>query len=227
MNEDGGRLNGLALLSQFVTDKESLSYVRKRNIQIKRWEQARQKRIEAGLAADPAQPDPSVLAAMMEQFRAQMAAKPVQQKSFHPDLGSALQKQDAQKNYIVRKRFGANRHIKPKWNDPNPVKYGGPYGMQHMKEQLDTGYQRLRKEHLETLEEQRKASLSPEEREEEERLEEAERLFVEQNRARITDLNDVKKYTIDSTLRPHERSFLIQPEKPSNRKRIPQIFGQP
>ena len=99
--------------------------------------------------------------------------------------------------------------------------------MQHMKEQLDTGYQRLRKEHLETLEEQRKASLSPEEREEEERLEEAERLFVEQNRARITDLNDVKKYTIDSTLRPHERSFLIQPEKPSNRKRIPQIFGQP
>ena len=32
MNEDGERLNGLALLSQFVTDKESLSYVRKRNI---------------------------------------------------------------------------------------------------------------------------------------------------------------------------------------------------
>lgn len=78
MNEDGGRLNGLALLSQFVTDKASLSYVRKRNIQIKRWEQARQKRVEAGLPADPPQPDPAILASMVEQFQAQMVAKPVQ-----------------------------------------------------------------------------------------------------------------------------------------------------
>ena len=98
--------------------------------------------------------------------------------------------------------------------------------MQQMKEQLDTGYQRLRREHLEGVEEQRKASLSQEELEEEERQNEETRLFVEHNRAKITDLNEVKKYTIDATLQPHERSFLIQPEKPSNRKRIPQIFGQ-
>ena len=39
--------------------------------------------------------------------------------------------------------------------------------MQQMKEQLDTGYQRLRREHLEGVEEQRKASLSQEELEEE------------------------------------------------------------
>jgi hypothetical protein len=131
LNDEGSRLNGLALLSQFVTDKQSLTYVRKRNIQKKRWEAARQKRIAAGLEADPPQPDPGILEAMVNQFKSQMTIKPLKQKSFHPDLGSpsSATKQDAQKNYIVRRRFGTNRHERPPWKDPNPVKYGGHYGM--------------------------------------------------------------------------------------------------
>tara|TARA_B110000285_G_scaffold223778_1_gene279752 strand:- start:10 stop:210 length:201 start_codon:yes stop_codon:yes gene_type:complete len=39
------------------------------------------------------------------------------------------------------------RNFRPPWNDPNPVKYGGPYGMQRMKEMVDTGYQRGKFEH--------------------------------------------------------------------------------
>ena len=40
------------------------------------------------------------------------------------------------------------RNFRPPWNDPNPVKYGGPYGMQRMKEMVDTGYQRGKFEHV-------------------------------------------------------------------------------
>lgn len=93
--------------------------------------------------------------------------------------------------------------------------------MQHMKEMLDTGFQRQKKGHEEAVEAARKASLTKEEREEEERLEEEARMYAEQSRSKLTDLNEEKKYTIDSTRQPHERSFLIQPEKKSLKTRIP------
>ena len=81
--------------------------------------------------------------------------------------------------------------------------------MQHMKEMLDTGFQRQKNGHLQSMEAQRKASLTKEEREEEERLAEEARIHAEQNRSKLTDLNDEKKYSIETTMQPHERSFLI------------------
>ena len=42
----GDRINGLGILKEFVTGKASLTYVKRRNEQTKRWEYYRQKRID-------------------------------------------------------------------------------------------------------------------------------------------------------------------------------------
>lgn len=69
----------------------------------------------------------------------------MKQKTFRPDLGD---KGDVdtdvagnfQKNYAVRDKFGNNRDYRPPWKDPNPIKYGGKYGMQRLKEMSETSY---------------------------------------------------------------------------------------
>jgi len=179
LNEEGNKLNGLLLLSQFVTDHASLTYVRKRNQQVKRWEEARKQRVEAGLPADPPQADKAVLDQILLQLKSQATVMPLKQKSFHPDLAQADAKQGAEKNYIVRKRFGSNRHHRPPWKDPNPVKYGGPHGMQRLKEMVDTGFQKQRGAHLVRAAAERKAGLTKEEREQEELRDEEARLLAE------------------------------------------------
>ena len=49
-------------------------------------------------------------------------------------------------------------------------------------------------------------------------------MLADQSQAKLTDLNEEKKYEVDQTLQPHERSFLIQPEK-SAKARLPSIFS--
>ena len=110
---------------------------------MRRWEVARQRRIEEGLPADAPPGDPAQLNAMLLKFQNQMTVKAVPQKAFHPefDEGNNL------KNFIASHRFGPNRDYRPPWEDPNPVKYGGKYGMQNMKEMIDTGYVTGKREH--------------------------------------------------------------------------------
>ena len=42
------------------------------------------------------------------------------------------------KNYIGAKKFGQDRSYVPPFEDPHPVKYGGKYGLQNLKDQIDT-----------------------------------------------------------------------------------------
>ena len=44
-------------------------------------------------------------------------------------------------------------------------------------------------------------------------------------KAKITDLNEEKAYDVERTLKPEERSFLIQPENKKDRARMPSIFS--
>ena len=60
------RIDGLGILREFVTDHASLTYAKKRNEQVKRWEDARKSRIEQGLPADPPEADQSMLQARLE-----------------------------------------------------------------------------------------------------------------------------------------------------------------
>lgn len=56
-------------LKEFVTEKSSLTQEKKRNEQIKRWAEYRQKRIEQDLPADPPDVDPAILKAMVDSLK--------------------------------------------------------------------------------------------------------------------------------------------------------------
>lgn len=56
-------------LKEFVTGKTSLTQEKKRNEQIKRWAEYRQKRIEQGLPADPPDVDPAILKALVDSLK--------------------------------------------------------------------------------------------------------------------------------------------------------------
>ena len=45
------------------------------------------------------------------------------------------------KNYVLKQKFGKKRNDKPKWKDPNPVKYGGKYGLMNLQENADDTFQ--------------------------------------------------------------------------------------
>ena len=64
--------------------------------------------------------------------------------------------------------------------------------MQRMKEMVDTGYQRGKMEHIRRQEAERIASLTEEQAlaAEEERI--RQEIFADQNRAKLTDLNEEK-----------------------------------
>ena len=66
-----------------------------------------------------------------------MTKRALPQKSFHPDLDDESKRGNT-KNFITAQKYGKNRDYRPPWIDPNPLKYGGKYGMQNMKEMLDT-----------------------------------------------------------------------------------------
>lgn len=44
---------------------------------------------------------------------------------------------------------------------------------------------------------------------------------------KLQHITDSKHFLPAESLEPHERSFLIQPEKPSNRARVATMFGEP
>lgn len=152
-------------------------------------------------------------------------------KSYHPDLGTDTgnSKVKGEKNYLAKQKFGNKRQVRPPWDDPNPVKYGGKHGMQHMKEMLDTRYQVEAAFLAQEKEKARRADLSGPEREEEDLKKEEEKLLLEKSRkVRLTEMSPEARHQVDSTLEPNERSFLIQPEKNSTggrKARLPQIFG--
>jgi len=116
LNEEGNKLNGLEILKRFVTGHDSLTYVKRRNIQIRRWEERRQRRVAAGLPADPPLVDKAILDSLIEKFRNQASAiRVLKQKSFHPDMGEQSGA-SGEKNYIVRKKFGSQpRNERPPW----------------------------------------------------------------------------------------------------------------
>jgi len=51
----------------------------------------------------------------------------IKQKAFNPEL--QIQDNSETKNFISSHKYGRNRNLKAVWTDPNPVKYGGKYGM--------------------------------------------------------------------------------------------------
>lgn len=100
----------------------------------------------------------------------------LKQKTFRPDgLGNDNDQIDANvagnfiKNYSVKDRFGVSRDYRPAWKDPNPIKYGGKYGMQRLKELSDTSYFREKNADAFRQEIKRKAQLTEEQREVEEK----------------------------------------------------------
>ena len=78
-----------------------------------------------------------------------------------------------------------------------------------MKEMVDTGYQRERANDARRREETRRANLSEEERDAEDKRKEEARIAKEASKAKLTDLNEEKNYGVEPTLQPHPRSFLI------------------
>ena len=50
------------------------------------------------------------------------------------------QKEKLIKNYVIKQKFGKKRNDKPKWKDPNPVKYGGKYGLMNLQENADDSF---------------------------------------------------------------------------------------
>ena len=123
------RIDGLGILREFVTDHASLTYVKRRNEQLKRWQEARERRIARGEPGTPAEADNSMMRAMIDQLNAKQVKRVLPQKTFVPQMLEDDDKQGSAKNYIIKQRFGNMRNFRPPWNDPNPVKYGGPYGM--------------------------------------------------------------------------------------------------
>ena len=148
-------------LREFVTDKTSLTQEKKRNEQIKRWAEYRQKRIEQGLPADPPDVDPAILKALVDSLKGQ-GTEVLKQKTFVPKFESVSSDQTGQneKSYIVAKKYGSNRDFRPPWKDPNPVKYGGAYGMQYMKEMIDTGFQRQKADQIRRESAARRAKMT-------------------------------------------------------------------
>jgi hypothetical protein len=69
------RIDGLGILREFVTDKASLTYVKRRNEQLKRWQQARQARIDAGEPADPPDADLSMMKALLDELNAKQTKR--------------------------------------------------------------------------------------------------------------------------------------------------------
>lgn len=53
--------------------------------------------------------------------------------------------QNLEKNYIIKQKFGKNRNDKAPWIDPNPVKYGGKYGMITLQEKISETFQMNKK----------------------------------------------------------------------------------
>lgn len=43
---------------------------------------------------------------------------------------------------------------------------------------------------------------------------------------KLENIVESKHFLPDESLQPHERSFLIQPEKPSNKARVGTMFGE-
>ena len=60
------RIDGLGILREFVTDHASLTYVKRRNEQLKKWQEAKDRRIARGEPGTPAEADNSLMRAMID-----------------------------------------------------------------------------------------------------------------------------------------------------------------
>jgi predicted secreted Zn-dependent protease len=63
-----------------------LAYVKKHNEQVKRWEDAKKKRVEKGLPEVPPEQDSSMLKAKLEAMNANTIKKVLPQKAFVPEI---------------------------------------------------------------------------------------------------------------------------------------------
>ena len=121
---------------------------KKRNEQKKRWEYYLQERLAAGLPEKAVQLDPKLIARVYE-FKDVKLVRPLPTKQFYPDLEmedtGGPQQQNLEKNYIIKQKFGKNRNDKAPWNDPNPVKYGGKYGMITLRDKISETFQMNKK----------------------------------------------------------------------------------
>lgn len=74
---------------------------------------------------------------------------------------------------------------------------------------VDTGYIRGKAEHHRREEAVRKAGMTLEQMHYEKENELRMQMMSNQSKAKLTDLNDEKRYDVGQTLEPQERSFLI------------------
>ena len=133
-------------LREFVIDDDSLSQMKKRNEIARKWEKIRLQRLKEG--GPEYEPQPT--AEELEYFLDTLKKRTLKQKTFRPEglVKGGKEEIDADvagnlvKDYAVKDRFGNNRDFRPAWKDPNPIKYGGPHGMQRLKELSDTAYYR-------------------------------------------------------------------------------------
>ena len=119
---------GPFLLDQFVQNKKSITRTLK----------DRARALRLGDKASPkAIKTQDILNSMFRLYLIDNAEKTLQGKQFHLNNENEF-KHD--KNYNIKQQFGANRNLKPYWEDPHPVKYGGETGLQALRDKLDTGY---------------------------------------------------------------------------------------
>lgn len=104
------------------------------------WSLLREERINKGLP-EYANVDKSLYEHIYKFQEDELLPKPVVTTEFYPDLQEhgKLNKLMS-KNYILKKKFGTNRHVLKDFEDPNPQKYGGQYGLQHLRDQYDKDF---------------------------------------------------------------------------------------
>lgn len=131
--------------------------------------------------------------------------KTLKQKTFRPE-GLGEEQIDSNvagnfvKNYAVRDRFGNNRDFRPPWKDPNPIKYGGKYGMQRLKELSDTAYYREKNADAFRQEIKRKAELNDEDRESEEKKRLENLQIAKNSMKKLQNIVDSKHFLPDESL---------------------------
>ena len=96
------KFDGIQILSNFITDNNSLSYAKKKNERAKRWQQFLQERRANG-EPDYAEPEDPKILEEIYQVKDFSGKKPVVSKQFYPDLSVSKKKNvKLEKNYISK-----------------------------------------------------------------------------------------------------------------------------
>lgn len=113
--------------------------------------------------------------------------------------------------------------MKVKWEDPNPIKYGGKYGMMNLKEVASETFQMRKAEEKDELEMQRLAALTQQEVEDELEQKEAE-MEERKEMVKLENVNEEQDIKLKTTLEVHPRSHLIKQKKTSYKTRVVPMF---